>query len=74
MSSVSTVIRRTIKNFRIRQGKEYKSVIKQIWENLMLILRIQLEPNEYYLFRFYEKNVKLDHAITYLNSAQFTRE
>ena len=74
MSSVSTVIRRTIKNFRIRQGKEYKSVIKQIWENLMLILRIQLEPNEYYLFRFYEKNVKLDHAITYLNSAQFSRD
>jgi glutathione synthase/RimK-type ligase-like ATP-grasp enzyme len=74
MSSLSTVIRRTIKNFRLKRGKEYKSVIKQIWENLVLILRIQLEPHEYYLFRLYEKKVKKDHVITYLNSAQFSRD
>jgi hypothetical protein len=74
MSSVSTVIRRTIRNFRIRRGKEYKSVLRQIWENLMLIMRIQLEPNEYYLFRLYLRNVNKSHAINYLNSAQFTRD
>ena len=74
MSSVSTVIRRTLKNFRLKRGKEYKSVLRQIWENLVLILRVQLEPHEYYLFGFFEKNVKKDHVITYLNSAQYSRE
>lgn len=70
MSSVSTVIRRTIKSFRIRRGKEYKSAFRQIWENLMLILRIQLEPNEYYLFELYPKKVSKGQAIHCLNSAQ----
>lgn len=74
MSGVSTVIRRTLKNFRIRKGKECKSVIRQIWENIMLILRVQLEPHEYYLFRLYVKQVKMEHVINYLNSAQFTRD
>ena len=74
MSSVSTVIRRTLKNFRLERGKEYKSVLRQIWENLILILRVQLEPHEYYLFGFCEKKVKRDHVITYLNSAQYSRE
>ena len=74
MSSVSTVIRRTIKSFRIRKGKEYKSVAKQIWENLILILRIQLEPNEYYMFRLYPKKVNKEQAVNYLNSAQFIRD
>lgn len=74
MSSVSTVLRRTIKNFRIARGKEYKSVIRQIWENLMLILRIQLEPNEYYMFRFHEKDRKMGMVINYLNSAQYSRD
>jgi len=74
MSSVSTVLKRTMKNFRIKRGKEYKTVIRQIWENIMLILRIQLEPNEYYMFRFYMKDVKLDYALNYLNSAQFSRD
>ena len=74
MSSISTVLRRTIKNFRLKRGREYKSVIRQIWENIMLIFRIQLEPHEYYLFRLYAKNVKPDHVITYLNSAQYSRE
>jgi hypothetical protein len=74
MSSVTNVIRRTIKNFRIKRGKENKSVIRQIWENLMLILRLQLEPKEYYLFRLYPKKVNKGHVINYLNSAQFTRD
>jgi glutathione synthase/RimK-type ligase-like ATP-grasp enzyme len=74
MSSVSTVIRRTLKNFRLKRGKEYKSVLRQIWENLILILRVQLEPHEYYMFGFCEKKVKMDHVITYLNSAQYSRE
>jgi hypothetical protein len=74
MSSVSTVIRRTIQSFRIRRGKEYKSVLRQIWENLMLILRIQLEPNEYYLFELHPKKVNKGQAINYLNSAQFARD
>jgi hypothetical protein len=74
MSSITTVIKRTIKNFRIKRGKEYKPVFRQIWENIMLILRIQMEPNEYYMFRFFEKGVKMDYALNYLNSAQFSRE
>lgn len=74
MSSVSTVMRRTIKNFRIARGKEYKSVLRQIWENVMLILRIQLEPNEYFMFRFHEKDRKMGMVVNYLNSAQFSRE
>ncbi len=74
MSSLSTVIKRTLRNFRLERGKEYKSVLRQIWENLVLILRVQLEPHEYYLFGFCERNVKTDHVISYLNSAQYSRE
>lgn len=74
MSSISNVLRRTIKNFRIKRGKEFKSVTRQIWENLMLVLRIQLEPNEYYMFRLYARKVNKGHAINYLNSAQYTRD
>ena len=51
-------------------GKEYKSAFRQIWENLMLILRIQLEPYEYYLFELCSKKVSKGQAIDYLNSAQ----
>jgi glutathione synthase/RimK-type ligase-like ATP-grasp enzyme len=40
----------------------------------MLILRIQLEPHEYHLFRLYEKNTRKEHVITYLNSAQYSRD
>jgi hypothetical protein len=74
MSSIATVIRRTIKNFRIRRGKNYKSVVRQIWENIMLILRVQLEPHEYYLFNLYPKKVNKNQVIHYLNSAQFSRD
>ncbi len=74
MSRITNIIKRTIKNFRIKRGKDYKSGIRQIWEVLMLILRIQLEPKEYYMFRLYSKNVSKCHAIKYLNSAQFTRD
>jgi hypothetical protein len=74
MSSVATVIKRTLENFRIRRGKQYKSVIRQVWENIMLILRVQLEPHEYYLFRLYPKKAKKEEVIRYLNSAQYTRD
>ena len=40
----------------------------------MLILRMQLEPNEYYFFRLYLRDVKKKHVLDYLNSAQYTRD
>lgn len=74
MASISTVIKRTLNSFRPVRGPGNKSPMRQIWEVIMLILRVQLEPEEYFRYKFYKQDQHLERVLNYVNGAQFHRD
>jgi hypothetical protein len=68
--SVRSVLNRIHKDFRPSvSGSEYKSLLRQRYEIIHLMLRGYFTPGEYYIYRFYEKGKTYRDMFQYISNS-----
>ena len=65
------LIKKAYSDFELVDGDNCKSKKQQLYEIVQLALRCHYTPDEYYTYRFYEKDIKYSDMLNYLSNYYF---
>lgn len=60
------LLRKLLSDFNLTSGEDAKGKHRQLYEIFQLVLKCQFTPDEYYTYRFFEKNKSYSKMLNYM--------